>query len=86
VPAVSNPIASEVIALTRLLPESEPPVLGIWGVYLSRRQAPSTLRNLLEFLVQRFTRTPGADFTSTQQLSVNRLSKLLILDVFRSYD
>jgi DNA-binding transcriptional LysR family regulator len=44
--------------LKALLQEWEPPELGIWGVYVSRRHVPATLRTLLDFLVQRFGGTP----------------------------
>ena len=47
--------------LIQLLPEWQPPELAIWGVYLSRRHVPATLRTLLDFLVARFGGTPYWD-------------------------
>ena len=49
--------------LIQLLPEWQPPELAIWGVYLSRRHVPATLRTLLDFLVARFGGTPYWDAT-----------------------
>jgi len=40
--------------LIELLPQWSPPELVIWGVYLSRRHLPATVRTLLDFLVERF--------------------------------
>jgi DNA-binding transcriptional LysR family regulator len=48
--------------LVRLLPEWQPPELTIWGVYLSRRHLPASLRAMLDFLVARFGTTPPWDF------------------------
>jgi len=47
--------------LSAVLPEWEPPELGIWGVYVSRRHLPATLRTLLDFLVQRYAGVPDWD-------------------------
>jgi DNA-binding transcriptional LysR family regulator len=47
--------------LSAVLPEREPPELGIWGVYVSRRHLPATLRTLLDFLVQRYAGVPDWD-------------------------
>jgi DNA-binding transcriptional LysR family regulator len=47
--------------LIELLPEWNPPELVIWGVYLSRRHVPASLRTMLDFLVQRFGGTPSWD-------------------------
>ncbi|GGB84844.1 LysR family transcriptional regulator [Marinobacterium zhoushanense] len=40
--------------LIELLPQWSPPELVIWGVYLSRRHLPATVRTMLDFLVERF--------------------------------
>lgn len=47
--------------LVRLLPQWRPPELTIWGVYVSRRHLPASLRTLLDFLVERFGKNPGWD-------------------------
>lgn len=47
--------------LVRLLPDWSPPELSIWGVYLSRRHAPASLRTMLDFLIERFGGEPGWD-------------------------
>lgn len=47
--------------LRALLQAWEPPELGIWGVYVSRRHVPATLRTLLDFLVQRLGGRPAWD-------------------------
>jgi DNA-binding transcriptional LysR family regulator len=47
--------------LSAVLPDWEPPELGIWGVYVSRRHLPATLRTLLDFLVQRYAGVPDWD-------------------------
>lgn len=41
-------------ALVRLLPDHEPEPLGIHAVYLSRQHQPQALRQLIEFLAERF--------------------------------
>ncbi|OZI50379.1 LysR family transcriptional regulator [Bordetella genomosp. 5] len=52
--------APEVAAgrLRAILPECEPQVLGIHGVYASRRQMPLILRAMLDFLVERLGSAP----------------------------
>ena len=45
--------------LVRLLPEHVPQVLGIHGVYSSRRQMPAALRAMLDFLVDWFKVLPN---------------------------
>ena len=52
--------APEVAAgrLRVILPECEPQVLGIHGVYASRRQMPLILRAMLDFLVERLGSAP----------------------------
>ncbi len=47
--------------LIKLLPEWSPPELSIWGVYLSRKHLPASLRTMLDFLVERFGGTPAWD-------------------------
>lgn len=47
--------------LSAVLVDWEPPELGIWGVYVSRRHLPVTLRTLLDFLVQRYAGVPDWD-------------------------
>ncbi|ADL55505.1 LysR family transcriptional regulator [Gallionella capsiferriformans] len=47
--------------LSAVLPEWEPPELGICGVYVSRRHMPATLRTLIDFLVQRYAGVPDWD-------------------------
>ena len=44
--------------LIKLLPEWEPPVLGIWGVYLSRHHVSAAQKTFLAFLVKRFEGIP----------------------------
>ncbi|CCJ50337.1 LysR family transcriptional regulator [Bordetella parapertussis] len=44
--------------LRPLLPDCAPPVLGIHGVYVSRRQMPLILRTMLDFLAERFNPAP----------------------------
>jgi DNA-binding transcriptional LysR family regulator len=44
--------------LIRLLPSWYPPELTIWGVYLSRKHLPASLRTMLDFLVERFGGKP----------------------------
>jgi DNA-binding transcriptional LysR family regulator len=44
--------------LVELLTDWSPPELTIWGVYLSRRHVPATLRSMLDFLLQRFGGIP----------------------------
>lgn len=50
---LANPLI-ERGALIELLPEWNPPELVIWGVYLSRRHLPATVRTMLDFLAERF--------------------------------
>ena len=45
--------------LVRLLPDYVPQALGIHGVYSSRRQMPSALRAMLDFLVDWFRVQPN---------------------------
>jgi DNA-binding transcriptional LysR family regulator len=47
--------------LSAVLPDWEPPELGIWGVYVSRRHLPAALRTMLDFLVARYTGVPDWD-------------------------
>jgi DNA-binding transcriptional LysR family regulator len=44
--------------LVALLPQHEPTVLDIHGVYASRKHMPATLRTMLDFLAERFTGEP----------------------------
>lgn len=44
--------------LVPLLTGWQPPELSIWGVYLSRRHVPASLRAMLDFLVERFGGQP----------------------------
>ncbi|KDB66212.1 hypothetical protein AZ21_3424 [Bordetella bronchiseptica B20-10725633] len=41
-----------------MLPDCAPPVLGIHGVYVSRKQMPLILRTMLDFLAERFNPAP----------------------------
>ncbi|RBL79262.1 LysR family transcriptional regulator [Streptomyces cavourensis] len=53
--------ATEYVAEGRLkviLPHAKPQELGIYGVYVSRRQMPLILRSMLDFLVERLESTP----------------------------
>ena len=53
--------ATEYVAEGRLkviLPQAKPQELGIYGVYVSRRQMPLILRSMLDFLVERLGSTP----------------------------
>lgn len=45
--------------LVNLLPDWQPPELTIWGVYVSRRHVPASLRTMLDFLVARFGQKPA---------------------------
>jgi len=45
--------------LVRLLPDYAPQVLGIHGIYSSRRQMPAALRAMLDFLVEWFRAHQG---------------------------
>ncbi|RZN10314.1 LysR family transcriptional regulator, partial [Bordetella pertussis] len=45
-------------SLRLLLPDCAPPVLGIHGVYVSRKQMPLILRTMLDFLAERFSPAP----------------------------
>lgn len=45
--------------LLKLFPSWHPPELTIWGVYLSRKHPPASLRTMLDFLVERFGGKPG---------------------------
>jgi len=47
--------------LVQLLPDWSPPELAIWGVYLSRKHLPASLRTMLDFLVERFGGMPVWD-------------------------
>jgi DNA-binding transcriptional LysR family regulator len=47
--------------LVKLLPAWQPPELTIWGVYLSRKHLPASLRTMLDFLVERFGGKPVWD-------------------------
>ena len=47
--------------LVKLLPDWEPPVLGIWGVYLSRHHVSAAQKTFLAFLVKRFQGIPEWD-------------------------
>jgi DNA-binding transcriptional LysR family regulator len=47
--------------LIQLLPDWAPPELAIWGVYLSRKHLPASLRRMLDFLVERFGGKPMWD-------------------------
>ncbi len=53
--------------LVEVLPEWKPLPLGVYGVYVSRRHQPATMRTLLDFLESRFGPEPGWD--RPQQLS-----------------
>lgn len=44
--------------LLKLLPAWHPPELTIWGVYLSRKHLPASLRTMLDFLTERFGKKP----------------------------
>ncbi|BFI44537.1 hypothetical protein YKD1_09580 [Yersinia pseudotuberculosis] len=44
--------------LIKLLPDYQPQAMGIYGVYASRRQMPTTLRTMLDFLVEWFATHP----------------------------
>ncbi|WP_191485306.1 LysR family transcriptional regulator [Pseudomonas sp. FEN] len=44
--------------LVRLLPQAEPIRMNIYAVYASRKHMPSTLRSMLDFLVERFPEVP----------------------------
>ncbi|MCU1738939.1 MULTISPECIES: LysR family transcriptional regulator [unclassified Pseudomonas] len=44
--------------LVRLLPRAEPILMNIYAVYASRKHMPTTLRSMLDFLVQRFPEAP----------------------------
>ena len=54
--------------LVRLLPAWHPPELTIWGVYLSRKHLPTSLRTLLDFLAARFGRNPAWDSDGTSSI------------------
>lgn len=45
--------------LVHLLSDWQPPELTIWGVYLTRRHVPASLRTMLDFLVARFGQNPA---------------------------
>lgn len=47
--------------LIKLLPSWSPPEMTVWGVYLSRKHLPASLRTMLDFLVDRFGDTPVRD-------------------------
>src|SRR5471032_3073516 len=44
--------------LVRLLPGAEPMSMNMYAVYASRKHMPTTLRSMLDFLVQRFPEAP----------------------------
>lgn len=44
--------------LIKLLPDYQPQAMGIYGIYASRRQMPTTLRTMLDFLVEWFATHP----------------------------
>ncbi len=44
--------------LVRLLPEAEPMPMDMYAVYASRKHMPTTLRSMLDFLVERFPEVP----------------------------
>ncbi len=48
-------------SLVALLPEWQPATLGIYGVYVSRRHQPATLRTLLDFLAAEWGLQPAWD-------------------------
>nr|WP_315204936.1 LysR family transcriptional regulator [uncultured Albidiferax sp.] len=48
-------------ALVTVLPEWQPAALGIYGVYVSRRHQPATLRTLLDFLAAQWGPQPAWD-------------------------
>ncbi|MBV1789935.1 LysR family transcriptional regulator [Marinobacterium sp. D7] len=50
---LANPLTDRG-TLIELLPEWDPPELVIWGVYLSRRHLPASVRTMLDFLAERF--------------------------------
>ncbi|KEY59332.1 LysR family transcriptional regulator [Serratia sp. DD3] len=45
--------------LVALLPGYSPQMMGIYGIYTSRRHMPATLRAMLDFLVEWFATDPG---------------------------
>ena len=47
--------------LVKLLPSWHPPELTIWGVYLTRKHLPASLRTMLDFLVERYGGKPSWD-------------------------
>ena len=47
--------------LVAVLPDHEPDVLGIYGVYGSRRQQPLIVRSFLDFVAARFGDPPPWD-------------------------
>lgn len=47
--------------LQAVLPDWQPEELGLYGLYVSRRHMPATLRTLLDFLVARFGPEPSWD-------------------------
>ncbi|MBB1625549.1 LysR family transcriptional regulator [Achromobacter sp. UMC71] len=53
--------AAEYVAdgrLKAILPQAKPQELGLYGVYVSRRQMPLILRSMLDFLVERLGSAP----------------------------
>jgi len=48
-------------ALQRVLPDYEPQQLTLFGVYISRKHMPATLRTMLDFLAERFAGEPEWD-------------------------
>ena len=47
--------------LVAVLPEWQPDSVGVYGVYVSRRHQPASLRTMLEFLSTRFAAIPSWD-------------------------
>lgn len=47
--------------LVEVLPDYPPEAMGIYGVYVSRRQMPKAVRAFLDFLASRLTGTPAWD-------------------------
>lgn len=47
--------------LVAVLPEWQPDGVGVYGVYVSRRHQPASLRTMLEFLTSRFAAIPSWD-------------------------
>ncbi|AHV91978.1 LysR family transcriptional regulator [Bordetella holmesii] len=54
--------------LRSILGDSEPQVLGVYGVYASRRQMPLVLRTMLDFLVERLGHEPWDTLLAGQKM------------------